>query len=777
MKLQTQRNILSGAILLALSNQAMAVAQPAPANDVIEEVTVVGRSVSYANNAVSSEMINQQSAMTSALAVIDNLPGVLINEGDTFGSDDWSTTVSIRGFQLSLDEQQIGITIDGIANGNSNYGGGSKANRYIDTENLGTVEVSQGTADVASRSNEALGGTLNFTTMDPGTEQRLTVSLTGGDFDAQKYFARFETGEIAKDTYAWISLSSSANSDWIQQVADNEHDHLAGKIISKLGAVDVTAYASYDDAIEANYQRISLEQFAEDPSWDRLIGQVTDVPYINQVYRNGWQTHRENVFTYLQGDYAVDSLEVTANAYYHHNEGHGDWVPPYVVDVNDDGMSANSELVSGTTYYGGEALGRLYYVDSTGNTLSPNAGCASSLTFPYGGAGAEYDPACYAAGAVPVASYRHTHYGKDRVGLNADFTWYAQIGEFNNTLRGGFWYEDYEREEWRDWHRQIDPRVSANFDNTPYWIQYSREFFVDTTMFYLEDEIDFEVARLRLGAKKFLVDLEAQDVFGERNNISVDSDSDTLLSAGIVVPVGASLEVFAGYAENFAAIKDTVLERDASALESIEPETAENIDLGLRYDTDRFSASLTYYDITFDNRLTFIAPDSPDGIDFLIGTSGQFVNVGGIESSGIEASATWYVSNQWSVYASYTNNDSTYTGELSDFPSGNTVYGSAEDLLVVSVDWAKENYFAGLSGKYVGERYMDALNTQRVDDYTTYDFYAGVSLSAPVEGIQQMDLRVTVNNITDESYIGGISGQAGWIGAPRTAAVNLKLAF
>ena len=38
MKLQTQRNILSGAILLALSNQAMAVAQPAPANDVIEEV-------------------------------------------------------------------------------------------------------------------------------------------------------------------------------------------------------------------------------------------------------------------------------------------------------------------------------------------------------------------------------------------------------------------------------------------------------------------------------------------------------------------------------------------------------------------------------------------------------------------------------------------------------------------------------------------------------------------------------------------------------------------
>ncbi|WP_137168200.1 TonB-dependent receptor domain-containing protein [Salinimonas lutimaris] len=769
-------NMLTAAVAVALSQQAVASTAPA-SEQTIEEVTVVGRSVSYANNAVSSEMVQQQSAMTSALSVIDNLPGVMINEGDTFGSDDWSTTVSIRGFQLSLDEQQIGITIDGIANGNSNYGGGSKANRYIDTENLGTVEVSQGTADVASRSNEALGGTLNFTTMDPGSDERLTFSITQGDFEAQKYFVRYETGEIAPETYAWISASTSSNTDWIQEVADNEHDHLAAKVISRIGKLDLTAYASYDDAVEANYQRVSLEQFEQDPTWDRLIGQVTDVPYINQVYRNGWQTHRENTFAYLQGEYALDNLDLSANVYYHHNEGNGDWVPPYVVDVNDDGSSPNTELQSGTTYYGGEALGRLYYVDAQGNALTPQAGCESSLTFPYGGAGAEYDPACYANGAVPVASYRHTHYGKDRVGINADFSWYTQIGEFDNTLRGGFWYEDYEREEYRDWHRQIEPRVSANFDNSPYWVQYSREFTVDTTMFYLEDEIDLGMARLRVGAKKFLVDLEARDVFGERDTVSVDSDSDTLLSAGIVVPLFENLEVFAGYAENFAAIKDTVLERDASALESVEPETADNIDVGLRYSSSLFSASITYYDITFDNRLTFIAPDSPDGIDFLIGTSGQFVNVGGIESDGIEASATWYVNSNWSLYGSYTYNDSTYTGDLDSFPNGNTVFGSAEDLFVLSANWAKDNYFAGLSGKYVGERFMDALNTQRVDAYTAVDFYAGVALQAPFDGVQDLELRLTINNLTDESYIGGIAGQSGWIGAPRTAAANLKFSF
>ena len=177
------RNKLSIAVLTALSSMsALTSASLAYADEAervdeerIEEITVVGRSVSYANNATSDDMFKQQANLSSVLAAVDNLPGVLINEGDTFGADDWSTSIVIRGFQVNLNEQQIGMTVDGIANGNSNYGGGAKANRYIDTENVRGVEVSQGTADIASRSHEALGGTLNFTTIDPSMEQGLVI--------------------------------------------------------------------------------------------------------------------------------------------------------------------------------------------------------------------------------------------------------------------------------------------------------------------------------------------------------------------------------------------------------------------------------------------------------------------------------------------------------------------------------------------------------------------------------------------------------------------------
>lgn len=807
---------LTVAVLTALSFNAMAQESE---SDAIESITVTGRSVSYANNATSNEMVKQQTSMTSVLASIDNLPGVLINEGDTFGSDDWSTSISIRGFQVDLGQQQIGITIDGIANGNSNYGGGAKANRYIDTENLGLAEVSQGTADISSRSNEALGGTINFTTIDPGPDERMIISTTLAEFDAQKFFMRYETGEIAPNTYAWVSLSTQENSDWIDQVAENTRDHFAAKVISTYKDIDLTAYVSYDDAHEDNYQRVySLGQFQQNPNWDGLTSEWTGNPYQDQAYRRGWSTLRENFFTYLQADFDIGDLAVTANVYHHNNEGRGDWVPPYIVNVTDDGAgNAHSEVIPGNTVYGGAFLGQIFFIDNTGVQLSPLDGCQSSIAFPYGGAGPEYDGACHQQGAVPVGSYRHTHYEKTRTGINADFSWDAQIGDMDNTLRGGLWYEDYHRDESRDWHKIIDSATSYRFDHVPYWVQYDREFPVETMMFYLEDELDMGFARVRLGVKKFNVDVEKNDNFDSANDLQLSSDSDTLLSAGIVAPLPVDgIELFVGYAENFAAIKDAVLERDDADLSFVEPETAENFDLGLRYSSDDLSASLTYYAIEFDDRINFVSNETSSGIDFLESAAGGYNNVGGIESSGIEASLTYQLTETMSVFTSYTNNTSEYTktigsdgivyGSVQDAfdqnesvagfgllsIQGNSVIGVADEMAVISIDWQKNNYNAGISTKYVSGRTLNiyegdfyttpsgdtvTFNDSIVDSYIVSDIYFGTLIEDLGNSVESLEIRFTINNLFDESYLGTIAPNAAWIGAPRTAAFNIKATF
>lgn len=782
----TNHTKLALSIAVALSSYATSGFVAAQDNEEqeVEAITVVGKSVSYANNQTSEEMIKQQTSMTSVLAAIDNLPGVLINEGDTFGADDWSTSISIRGFQVDLSQQQIGMTVDGIANGNSNYGGGAKANRYIDTENLARVDVSQGTADIASRSHEALGGTLDFVTIDPGTEERLVVSTTFAEFDGRKFFARYETGEIAKDTFAWFSMSNQESSDWMDLAAENVRDHFAAKVISTVGDVDLTAYASYDDTHEDNYQRIyGLAQFEQNSEWDQLTSEWTGIPYQDQAYRRGWSTLRENFFTYLKADFDIGDVAFSTNVYYHNNEGRGDWVPPYLVNVTDDGEGvAHSELVSGNTVYGGDFLGQIFFVDNTGVQLSPIDGCESSINFPYGGAGAEYDPGCHEQGAIPVGSYRHTHYEKTRVGINGDFIWDARIADMDNTLRGGFWYEDYTRDESRDWHKIIDSATSFYFDETPYWVQYDREFPVETTMFYLEDQLDLGFAKAHFGLKQFFVDVSKNDRFDSANDQGVSSDSDLLLSAGFVAPLPVDgLELFAGFAQNYAAIKDAVLERDDADLTLVEPETADNFDMGLRYSSENLSANLTYYATKFDNRITFVSvEDGEDGIDFLESTAGGYLNDGGIESTGIEASLTYQISDNFSVFASYTNNNSEYTDKpAADETSilGNGVIGAAEQMGVLSLDWVRGNHSAGLSTKYVGERWLNQENTSAVDAYTVSDLYFSTQIDDLGKSVESIEINFTINNLFDESYLGTVATNAAWLGAPRTAALNIKAAF
>lgn len=750
----------------------------------LEEMLVVSTATTFASNETNTQMRQQLSDLTSVNSLIDNLPGVSIQEGDAFGFDDWSTSISVRGFATNLAEQQVGSTIDGMPNGNSNYGGGAKANRYVDTANIANVSVSQGTADIASRSLEALGGTIDYRTAMPESEQRIRVSYTTGQFDAERYYARYDSGMVGQTSF-WISASHQEATDWMEGSAQNRRDHFAAKIVTGGDNLLFTGYVSYDDIHEDNYQRVySKSDFEQYPDWDQLIGDWTAVPYVNQVYRRGWSTLRENTFTYGKLEWNVnETVSVSGGIYYHDNSGRGDWVPPYLVNVTDDLGGPESEVLpNGGTVQGGPFLGQIFFVDPNGYALSPEANCQSSITFPYGGAGAQYDPACYPRNAIPVQSFRNTVYAKDRLGLTIDASW--EIAELN-TVRAGIWYEDTTREESRDWRRIVDARVGMESDKTPYWTQYSREYPQDVLKWYLEDQLSLGGLTLTLGVKQFLVELSRKDLYGESPNATVESDSDVLLSGGLVWEFGDSgLEMFAGYAENFKSISDNILERPSAQLDQIEPETSENIELGLRYVGDKLTASATYFDTQFDNRIIFLAPGSGAGNDYLIGTDGTYINAGGIESSGIEASATWTVDDNWSVYAAYTKLKAEYLGTGSTAVDatagiipGNDVTGIPDQMWVLTIDYSSDNFTAGVSAKSTGERAVNIPNTWYADEYTLVDAFIEVEGGRLSPSLRGVTINAQISNLTDEDYLAQIVPGAGWLGAPRTATVGFTFDF
>ena len=183
--------------------------------------------------------------------------------------------------------------------------------------------------------------------------------------------------------------------------------------------------------------------------------------------------------------------------------------------------------------------------------------------------------------------------------------------------------------------------------------------------------------------------------------------------------------------------------------------------------------SVTGYSIEFDNRLTFIAPGSDTGgIDYDIGTNGSYINVGGVESDGFEVSATYQVNQEWSLYGSFTSNDSTYVGNAPGFNSGDKVIDSVDDMWVLSADYIKDRLRYGVSAKYTGER-------TSADDYTVVDMYLGYNIASNGETFKSMDISLVVNNIFDKRYLstGTGNGTTYFIGAPKTAALTFTASF
>ncbi|WKE65007.1 TonB-dependent receptor [Gallaecimonas kandeliae] len=766
MKKQYQQGLLLPSLLAATI--AALLAGPAFADESqaqqdqndTEVISVIGARIAYANNSTDDNIKSFSAPLGSVNDLIDKLPGVSVGEGGVFGSDDWSTTITMRGFSLNGTDQQLGMTVDGLPNGGSAYGGGSKANRYLLLEDTARVEVMQGTSDIASPSLDALGGTFNYVSLNPEEERGLTADYTTGDFDARKYYLRLDTGRfLDNSSRSYFSMGSSHNKRWIGSGSngDTTDFHASYKQVTELDWGTLTGRISYDDTDETNYNGITLAQFKQNPRWDRLTWNWTGDPVEDQNFAEAWRTLRKNTFAYLRLESNLsDSVNLSVTPYYHHMKGRGDWLPPYqiLVDANHKAV-----LDSGGNYI------RFTQLGADGQPVLAAGGCDSQ-------------------DCTLVSSYRHTHYGKDRYGTTAKLNWYISDA---NTLTAGLWGERQNRDEYRDWHNVLDPKVGQAYDNTAYWRQYDRTYVTDTFNYYLQDKWELGDLTLSAGARKYQVKIKRKDNFIGQETGSLSSNSKLLPMAGAIWQFTPGWELYGGYSKNFKAISDGILEtnQDYSKLDA---ETAKNTDLGLRYLGNQVQMTAAIYKIKFANRITFIDASTGSGIDYLNELDGQYVNVGGIKSKGMEASINWQFAPAWSLYSALTYNDSEYSARslvpmtkgdqkvLTDI-RGNKVGGSPRKMAVVSLSYAEDNYKAGLSAKYTGDYFGDFQNQDRIPSHTVMDFYAGYHLAMKGSGIKGMDLTLNITNLGDTNYLAGGNNGSYYIGSGRTVTAQASLKF
>lgn len=733
----------------------------APADSAeVDALIIIGQGQSRQIQTLNSDAIGLQAAGTSALKAIDKLPGVTFQSADAFGAYEWSTRISIRGFN----QNQLGFTLDGVPLGDMSYGNhnGLHISRAIASENIGRVELAQGAGALGTASTSNLGGTLQFFSRDPQETLGGEIDVTGGSDNMHRVFGRFETGAIQQlgGLRGYISIADQKSDKW-KGGGEQKQRQYDAKVVMPLGERgDLTGFYHRSERREQDYQDMSfamIKRLGRDwdntqPNWALAVaaarayqtGTALPAPFatIDDAYYAGAGIRDDDLYGASLNLDLTDRVTLDATAYQHKNKGQGLWYTPYVASPG---------------------------FGTTGSTAAP-------------------------------LSIRTTEYDIDRGGLTAGLT--VDLGA--HRLSGGFWHEVNNFNQARRFYAETaaaPSRDPLDFQSNPFFTQWQYAFETKTTTGHIEDEWTLSDAlKVNFGFKAIKVTNGVKTVVGNALSGEIESKDNFLPQVGFVYKASPDFEVFGGYTENMgayvsAATSGPFASQDQARVnyiaQTLKPESSKTFELGGRYRTERFQGVAAVYHVTFDNRLLAVAQGSA-----IQGNAPVLSNVGSVETKGVELAGTYRLTDAWSLYGAYTYNDSKYQdnvvaqdGTIRARTKGKTVVNTPKNIFKGEIAFDQDGFFGKLGVAYTDKRYYTYENIGGLAPSTTVaDLTLGYRFAEEGWG-KGLEVQVNVTNLTDKDYISTI-GSGGFVNSdaagetmtvlpapPRQAYLSIKKRF
>jgi iron complex outermembrane receptor protein len=817
-------------LLLGVSSFAMLASAAAVAADAelaMNEIVVVGERVARGNSVVTVEQIRDLPASQNIVDAIKYAPGVQIRGGDASNNDPWSYAINIRGFEVNLRNSKIGQTLDGVPLFNASYYlGGSPAQKFIMAESLDRIQVNQGTADVGSAVSAALGGTIAYFSREPSEQAGGLVRGTFGSHDSQRFFGRYDTGEMFGHTRAYVAVSDLDAPLWPHggsTPAAIEQFAVEGKSVSDFGAMKLTLYGSYNDSdddpvIEATRAFIELTGYKVDGS--TAVFNTEDAA-ANEYWADEWAAVRENILVYAKVEAELsDFFSFDITPYAQRNEGVGEFIPPGIrgrfdvtagpgairqVMFGGSEIRASRAIVLGAA---GNSYGVLSYDGATERVYTALDGTVVRSSQCFNADNTVRTNATGNNAGQPVCSsaqsYRNSQYYHRRIGAVAN----GNLDLGAHAVRFGIWHENLNRDFGRAWLNYIDIRTGPAAIGPVYRQDFEQNFKTHLWKFYAADDwMVTDTLTVSLGLQHYLIDIEGTSVEpanfnarGERIStqmLSANSDSDDILpSVGVVYNATDDIELFAGFARNFGAIGDWALEKTGTDLSGLKPEVTNNFEAGLRFRSLPVRGGVTGYYNDYNNPIVFLTNDfavGTPGINYNTGTGGTYFNIqGGIETKGIEGSFEADITDSLTGYlaasfidATYTDNfqAASYGGNPVIVRAGSTVAGTPDWILAGALNYRNGPFTSRLGAKRIGKAPGDAANTAALimPAYTLVDLSARYRFEVPMAGeTSYVELGLAVNNLFNERYIGGMLDeftQRFNVGAPRSVSFTVSAGF
>ena len=765
-----RRLVLAFAISQALSLPALAADPPADAEaagqrtpTTLDSLVVTGARVAEADIAIGTDQVRNTIAIDheallsapagiSGLKMLESLPGFNVQANDALGLYEFGNSVFVRAFGF----RQIGFVLDGIPLGRSDQFGGSPVFRYVDNENTWRVTASQGAGDVSAPSYASLGPIVQYQSLAPAEEAGVQLSQTFGSDDLNRSFVKLESGEHGGFS-GYLSRSKIDSQLW-RGPGTIDREHIEGKARYRWDSGSLDFKVVHNDFFDYDTPSINKAQY---------LGTANDA-----FGRQG------RYFGYLG---YVPSLAPSVAGIAYSNTGYNQYYQQAINQRTDTLYGLNGLFVLSPDL---ELRSTLYYEDKDGYGVSPEAYATSLASH---NAQRAIVPGLYAPLGL---QYGLSTVAGTRQGALAALTW--QVGA--HSIDAGAWRE-------RDRYHRTQARynqVGGNPAGQPLLdqpVHLQRDFWSTrtSTQLHLKDTwrlLDDRLA-LEFGAKALDLEYEIEgqrnpaDYIAGRRPLIRDRWKDGFLpQAGAVYSFGRE-QLFASWSQTLALPQgaDDIYSQASPAAPGPEAETAENLELGLRSNRGTFNGVLALYASRFDDRLQSYASPVPGS-----GTTETFFqNVGAVEAWGAEASGIWKpraLGDRVAFNGNLSWNRAEFKDDFSTFAiAGNRVPDSPQWLSQAGVTWEAGRWgVLNLSGRYVGQRYSNYVNTESVGGYAVWNAYVDLGGEAFEGLLRNARLRFNVDNLFDRDYLGTInpvvSGPATYRPGPdRTWQVSLSIAL
>lgn len=778
--------LLAGSMLSAIVLPQAALAQtapdPAPQADAATtenpDIVVLGFGQSRQVQSVSAIDFERIVPGASPLKAIEKLPGVNFQSADAFGNYEWAVRISLRGFN----QNQLGFTLDGIPLGDMSYGNvnGLHISRAIISENIGSTEVAQGAGALGTASTSNLGGTIQFYSDSPKDKMNVTGSGTYGSDNTWRGFARVDSGLIADTVKGYVSYAYYKTDKW-KGVGEQRQQQVNAKVVADLGSLgDISAYFAYSDRHENDYQDLSLDIIKRRGlNNDNISGDYATAEKFGQFYQNYLATLAHTALPYpttgltfpagfgslddayydaagLRRDYLggvtmnahlAPGLSLKTTGYYHVNKGQGSWITPYTP------TPLGAPNVDGTPITNPSAL-----------------------------------------------SFRTTEYDMHRGGLLSALTYESGI----NTFEVGGWYESNTFNVARRYYgltTGTSNRPAIDYQSNPFRTDWDGKYDTETLQYHVEDTIKLlnDDLVVNAGWKGLRVVNNGRLRVGTLASGRIEARDWFQPQASVLYHVSPSTEVFVDYTENMRAfvasggaapyagtqqafnlIKDT-----------LKPETSKTVEGGVRFRSGGLQASAVGYYVDFSNRLLVFTNGS--GIQGLPPTLN---NAGSVHTYGGEFAVNYRFMQAFSVFASYSYNDSKYQDNVTTKDlagnliilsptAGKTVVDSPKHMLKGEIVYDQYGFTARVGADYMSKRYFTYTNDQSVPGRVTMDASIGYRFTGD-GALHGFSITGNVTNLTDKKYIATIGSngftasgdnQTLLAGAPRQFFVTVKKGF